>query len=70
MQRIRPSRPMAVFGAVFGLAILIFGAVKMNGAGGFFWLWLAGGLGIIAFNLWAAFSKKGATHVVEHDRAR
>ena len=58
--RIRPSKPVAVFGALFGVAILVFGVVQMGSraTSGFFWLWLVGGIAIIGFNLWAAFGKR------------
>ncbi|MFB9684261.1 hypothetical protein [Amycolatopsis plumensis] len=62
--RVKPSKPVAVFGAVFGVAILVFGFVNANKSGGFIWLWLIAGVAIIGFNLWAAFSKNGATEVI------
>ncbi|ONI87610.1 hypothetical protein ALI144C_08445 [Actinosynnema sp. ALI-1.44] len=60
---------MAVFGAVAGVAMLIFGIVQLANkpTGGFLWLWVAFGVGIIGFNLWAAFSKRGATYVSDDD---
>ena len=64
--RYKPSKPMAVFGAVFGAAILVFGLVTMLGGdldgGGvaFLVLWCVAGVAIICFNLWAAFSEKGS----------
>ncbi|OXM62463.1 hypothetical protein [Amycolatopsis vastitatis] len=62
---VKPSKPVAVFGAIFGVAVLVFGFVNgRNSSGGFIWLWLIAGVAIIAFNLWAAFSKNGATEVI------
>ncbi|WP_460444225.1 hypothetical protein [Amycolatopsis magusensis] len=64
--KVRPSKPAAIFGAIFGVAILVFGLVSNLGkSGGFLWLWVVAGVAIIAFNLWAAFSRNGATEVVE-----
>ncbi|MBB5957428.1 hypothetical protein FHS29_004023 [Saccharothrix tamanrassetensis] len=68
MARIRPSKPAAVFGAVAGLAIVVFVLLKFPKDNGFIWLWAAIGLGILGFNLWAAFAKRGATEVVDEDR--
>jgi hypothetical protein len=69
MARIRPSKPMAVFGAVFGVAMLVYGIVQMAGKpnSGFLWLWVIAGVGIVVFNLWSAFAKRGATYVADDD---
>ncbi|MFI9008242.1 hypothetical protein ACIGNX_13535 [Actinosynnema sp. NPDC053489] len=68
MARIRPSKPAAVFGTVVGVALLVFGLLNFPLDRPFFWLWFAVGLGIVVFNLWAAFGKNGATEIVEDDR--
>ncbi len=78
--RYKPSKPVAVFTAVFGAAILVFGLVGMlngeldGGGVAFLVLWCAAGVGIIGFNLWAAFSEKGSlatfTRVPDDDRTR
>ncbi|PRY39004.1 hypothetical protein CLV43_108404 [Umezawaea tangerina] len=70
MGRIRPSKPAAIFGALFGAAILVYGVVQIGSKApsGFFWLWLVAGIAIIVFNLWAAFAKRGAVQVYEEDR--
>ncbi|MEU3768078.1 hypothetical protein AB0E55_23755 [Amycolatopsis keratiniphila] len=55
--RVKPSKPVAILVVVF-----------VNGIGrhsGFIWLWAAACVAIVGFNLWAAFSKNGATEVVE-----
>jgi hypothetical protein len=64
--KVKPSKPFAVFGALVGIAMLVF--VLTNGIGrdnGFVWLWSAVCVGIVGFNLWAAFSKRGGTEVIE-----
>jgi hypothetical protein len=67
MHRLRPSKPMAILGAILGVAMVVFGLVQFGGRGGFIWLWAVFGIAIVGFNLWAAFAKRGATHVVESD---
>jgi hypothetical protein len=70
--RYKPSKPVAVFGAVFGAAILVFGLVSMvnsdpdGGGVAFLVLWCAAGVAIIGFNLWAAFSAKGSLATFTH----
>ncbi|WP_324277716.1 hypothetical protein [Blastococcus brunescens] len=66
--RYKPSKPLAVFGAVFGAAI---GGVRARPHAGrrrspgrrglaFLVLWCVAGLAIIGFNLWAAFARNGS----------
>lgn len=66
MWNIRPSKPAAIFGACFGVALIVWGAVQLAGTDnhGFLILWILAGVGIIAFNLWAAFSRRGAVEQV------
>ena len=69
-RRIRPSKPMAVFGPVGGAVILTIGIVGfLSGDGdapvGFLVVWVLFGLAIIGFNLWSAFGKNGHTYTVE-----
>ncbi|UJW32054.1 hypothetical protein L3Q67_44125 [Saccharothrix sp. AJ9571] len=67
--KVRPSKPAAILGAIFGVAVILFVVLGGIGKGGpFIWLWVAGGLAIIGFNLWAAFGKRGATEVVEYEK--
>lgn len=69
--RAKPSKPMAVLGAVFGAALLVFGITRFAGSGQsrpFLVLWVVFGLVIIGFNLWSAFSRKGSSYTLErHD---
>lgn len=71
MMRIRPSKPMAVFGAIVGVAILAFGisaaARSEDTSIAFMGLWVVVGVGIIGMNLWAAFGRNGATHTIDSD---
>ncbi|AGM07237.1 hypothetical protein [Amycolatopsis keratiniphila] len=51
--KVKPSKPVAVFGAAGGMAVLVFVLASGIGRGnGFVWLW-------------AAFGRRGATEVVE-----
>lgn len=61
--RVRQSKPLAVIGAVFGVVILVTGAVLIGTRTWAIWIWLAFGVGIIGYNLWSAFRRHG------HDRA-
>ena len=66
--RYRPSKPVAVLGAVFGAAFVVFGMVRMldggaaedGGGVAFLVLWCVAGVAIIGLNLRAAFSTRGA----------
>ncbi|TYP89157.1 hypothetical protein [Blastococcus xanthinilyticus] len=80
--RYKPSKPVALLGAVVGAAVLVFGVVGMlsgdaadDGLGiAFLVLWCAAGVCVIGFNLWAAFAEKGSlatfSRVEEDDPAR
>ncbi|MDG4826703.1 hypothetical protein O7635_33050 [Asanoa sp. WMMD1127] len=60
----RPSRPVAVAGAVFGAAVIIFGVVQFARAGAFSWflvVWAVLGASVVGFNLWSAFARNGAS---------
>lgn len=67
MYRIKPSKPSAVFGAVVGVAMIIFVLVRFPLSEPFVWLWLAVAVGVVGFSLWAAFAKHGAEKVVVKD---
>jgi hypothetical protein len=61
---------MAVLSAVGGAVILIIGIVAFVAGdedvpAGFLALWVAFGLAIVGFNLWAAFGKGGHIYSVE-----
>jgi len=79
--RYKPSKPVALFSAVVGIAILVFGVVSMLGSGAtrdgegtaFLVLWCVVGVGVVGFNLWAAFAEKGSLGTfsrVEEDEHR
>ncbi len=65
MYRVKPSKPTAVFGAVFGVVILIVGVVGVKHANpGLIVLWAVLLVAIVGFNLWTAFSKNGSTETI------
>jgi hypothetical protein len=65
--RMRPSKPQAVFTALVGVAIIVFGVTTVHGNTAFMILWCAVGVGIIGMNLWAAFSPRGGLYRVDED---
>ena len=71
--RVKPTKPAAIFTAVVGVAIVIFGIVsvgnKPNGHG-FIWLWAVVGLAIVGFGLWSAFSSRGGSEIISTDDNR
>jgi hypothetical protein len=63
--RYEPSKPVAVFTALIGAGMLVFGLVqfgKADDGGGkaFLIFWCAGVVAIVSLHLWAAFSTKGS----------
>ncbi len=49
------SRPMAVFGAVCGVAVLVFGLLTFRLDQPFIWVWVVFGIGVIGYALWSSF---------------
>jgi hypothetical protein len=68
--RVRPSKPQAVFTSIVAVAIMVFGAVNVHSNTAFLILWLAVGIGIIAMNLWSAFSPRGGMYSVDVEDRR
>ena len=66
--RYRPSRPVAILGAVAGAAVLVLGLVRMLDGGAardggglaFLVLWVLVGLAVVGSNLRAAFARTGS----------
>jgi hypothetical protein len=60
--RYEPSKPMAVFGIVVGVAMIFFALTSFDGGGDswFISFWCAGVVAITALNTWAAFSDRGS----------
>ena len=68
--RVRPPKPLAILGAVVGIAIVVFGVITVGnkpGSHGFIWLFAGVGVAIVAFNLWSAFSPRGASSIITTD---
>jgi type VI protein secretion system component VasK len=68
--RLARNKPLAVIGAVLGAGVLVYAAIRMSdrqslGSVVFFALF---GLAVIGFNLWAAFSPRGATHTLNRPK--
>jgi hypothetical protein len=71
--RVRPSKPIALISIPFGIAMIVFVIVSMTGGKhhvnyGFLAIWIALVICIIAYNLWAAFSKRGYLYRLDRDR--
>lgn len=64
MYRYKPSKPAAVLGIIFGIAMIAFVVVRFNDAEGgglaFVIFWCLAVVAITGLNTWAAFSKDGS----------
>ena len=73
--RYKPSKPGAVLTVVVGIGMIVFAATQFADATGatlaFFIFWCVAAVAIIAFNVWAAFAKKGSVaKIVTDDEPR
>lgn len=67
----KPSKPVAVFSAFIGLGMLIFVLSEFKETNtGFLILWCVTLIGIVALNLWAAFSKNGSISKIEQSEEK
>jgi preprotein translocase subunit Sss1 len=67
VQRIKPAKPQAVLSAIVGLGMLgfaIYAIAKGDANPAFIALWVVALIGIVGFNLWAAFAKDGHTYSI------
>jgi hypothetical protein len=66
MQRwnVKPSKPAAVLSLVIGIGLLVVGLTSFHKLGPFVVVWALALLGIIGFNLWAAFSSRGSAYSI------
>ena len=65
MYRVKPSKPVAVFGAFVGVAMLVFGITEFHGRNTpFLIFWCAVVVGITCLNLWSAFAKNGSSETI------
>lgn len=67
MYRYKPSKPVAVIGALLGVGMIVFALTSERGSGGSASLafWCLGVVAISALNLWAAFSPRGSIGTFE-----
>lgn len=73
VQRVKPAKPQAVLSAVVGVGMLIVGIVgiaKGDVNPAFIVLWIVALIGIVGFNLWAAFAKDGHTYTISSSSDR
>jgi hypothetical protein len=65
--RYKPSKPAAIFGALVGVGMLVFAITSFHHGSAFLVFWCAVVVGIIGFNLWAAFSPRGSLYEITGD---
>jgi ABC-type transport system involved in cytochrome c biogenesis permease subunit len=58
--RFKPSKPVALFSTLVALLILVLGVTSMHKVSPFAVVWMVVLVGIVLFNLWAAFSPRGS----------
>jgi ABC-type transport system involved in cytochrome c biogenesis permease subunit len=58
--RFKPSKPAALFSTLVAAVILALGITSMHRFSAFGAVWVVVLVGIVLFNLWAAFSPRGS----------
>jgi uncharacterized membrane protein YczE len=58
--RFKPSKPVALFSTLVAALILALGLTSMHRFTPFVVVWVVALVGIVLFNLWAAFSPRGS----------
>lgn len=65
MKRIKPSKPLAAFSAVFAIGMGVWAWTQLGvDETGFLYLWTALLVAMVGFILWSAFSKNGALYTI------
>ena len=69
--RVRPTKQIALLVGALGVVLVVLGIVFIGPGGSnswMFWVWIAAGLFVAGYTLWAAFARKGAFQKVTGDQ--
>jgi uncharacterized membrane protein HdeD (DUF308 family) len=69
--RVRPSKPVALTVAAIGVIIVVLGIVLIgpgSDSAWLFWLWVAVGIFVAGYTLWAAFAGSGFFQKITSDQ--
>jgi ABC-type transport system involved in cytochrome c biogenesis permease subunit len=66
--RLKPTRPGALFATLVSIAILIVGVTSFRGFSPIEAVWVVVLVGVVAFNLWAAFAPRGGLYTLQQER--
>jgi len=69
--RVRPTKQVALLVLALAVVLVVLGSVFIGPGGStgwLFWLWIAVGLFVAGYTLWAAFARNGAFQKVSGDQ--